>query len=88
MKNIIKSLLAIAGATMLISACSTDVEIKDPANLTDPARSEEYYAALQLTLDKYTDKSIISTDKRWKAEESIYKYRKELDRLYEKVKKK
>ena len=36
MKNIIKSLLAIAGATMLISACSTDVEIKDPANLTDP----------------------------------------------------
>ena len=47
MKNIIKSLLAIAGATMLISACSTDVEIKDPANLTDPARSEEYYAALR-----------------------------------------
>ena len=40
---------------------------------------KEYYAALQLTLDKYTDKSIISTDKRWKAEESIYKYRKGLD---------
>ena len=40
---------------------------------------KEYYAALQLKLDKYTDKSIISTDKRWKAEESIYKYRKGLD---------
>ncbi|MGN1238328.1 MAG: glycoside hydrolase family 18, partial [Muribaculaceae bacterium] len=33
--------------TMLLTACSTDAEIKDPENLTTPERSEAYYAALR-----------------------------------------
>ncbi len=46
MKNIFKMLL-VSAVAFLYAACDTDVEIKNPANLTDPARSEEYYEALR-----------------------------------------
>lgn len=38
----------------------------------------DYYASLEFMLNKWTDESIISTKERWRAEESIYKYKKEL----------
>lgn len=47
MKNISKILLLFIGASCLFAACDTDAEIKDPENLTDPAKSEAYYAALR-----------------------------------------
>lgn len=51
--------------------------------------AEDYYANLQAMLDKYTDKSIISTEERWEAEEDIFKYQqnltKEQQQAYEKA---
>ena len=47
---------------------------------TGKIQEADYYASLQAMLDKYTDKSIISTDERWKAEEAIYKYQKNLSK--------
>lgn len=47
MKSIYKVILLFIGASFLVTACDTDAEIKDPENLTDPARTEEYYAALR-----------------------------------------
>lgn len=47
---------------------------------TGKIQEADYYASLQAMLDKYTDESIISTDKRWKAEEAIYKYQKNLSK--------
>lgn len=41
---------------------------------------KEYYAQLQTILNAFTDEAIISTDKRWEAEEDIYKYRQNLDK--------
>lgn len=38
----------------------------------------DYYASLEFMLNKWTDESIISTKERWRAEEAIYKYKKEL----------
>lgn len=38
----------------------------------------DYYASLESMLNKWTDESIISTKERWRAEEAIYKYKKEL----------
>lgn len=46
MKNIFKMLL-VPVAAFVFAACDTDVEIKNPANLTDPARTPEYYEALR-----------------------------------------
>ena len=53
MKDLFKILLVAVGMTMLVTACDTDVEIKDPTNLTDPDRSEQYYE--QLRAYKKTD---------------------------------
>ena len=49
MKTILKSFLVFLGATITLSACSdwTDTEIKNPENLTDAQRTEEYYANLR-----------------------------------------
>lgn len=47
MKYIYKSILLFLSLSLAVVACDTDVEIKDPENLTDPERSEEYYAALR-----------------------------------------
>ena len=49
MKTILKSLLLFLGATLALSACSdwTETEIKDPANLTDAQKTEEYYENLR-----------------------------------------
>lgn len=47
---------------------------------TGKIQEADYYASLQAMLDKYTDESIISTDERWKAEEAIYKYQKNLSK--------
>lgn len=47
---------------------------------TGKIQEADYYASLQAMLDKYTDESIISTDARWKAEEAIYKYQKNLSK--------
>ena len=38
----------------------------------------DYYASLEFMLNKWTDESVISTKERWRAEEAIYKYKKEL----------
>lgn len=46
MKNIFKMLLVPVAAFVFV-ACDTDMEIKNPANLTDPARTPEYYEALR-----------------------------------------
>ena len=43
MKDLFKILLVAVGISVFITACDTDAEIKDPANLTDPDRSEQYY---------------------------------------------
>ena len=53
MKDLFKILLVAVGITVFASACDTDTEIKDPANLTDPDRSEQYYE--QLRAYKQTD---------------------------------
>lgn len=51
--------------------------------------AEDYYANLQVMLNKYTDESIISTEERWDAEEEIFKYQqnltKEQQQAYEKA---
>lgn len=47
---------------------------------TGKIQEADYYASLQAMLDKYTEESIISTDERWKAEEAIYKYQKNLSK--------
>lgn len=47
---------------------------------TGKIQEADYYASLQAMLDKYTDESIISTDERWKAEEAVYKYQKNLSK--------
>lgn len=47
---------------------------------TGKIQEADYYASLQAMLDKYTDESIISIDERWKAEEAIYKYQKNLSK--------
>lgn len=47
---------------------------------TGKIQEADYYASLQAMLDKYTAESIISTDERWKAEEAIYKYQKNLSK--------
>ena len=47
MKSIYKLLLLLIGASFLVTACDTDMETKDPANLTESAKTEEYYAALR-----------------------------------------
>ena len=47
---------------------------------TGKIQEADYYASLQAMLNKYTDESIISTDERWKAEEAIYKYQKNLSK--------
>ena len=39
---------------------------------------KEYYSRLQAILNAFTDESIISTEKRWDAEEEIYKYQQKL----------
>lgn len=41
---------------------------------------KEYYSQLQAIIETFTDEVIISTDKRWEAEEDIYKYRQTLDK--------
>ena len=50
---------------------------------------KEYYSQLQAIIDTFTDEAIISTDKRWDAEEEIYKYQqnltKEQQQAYEKA---
>lgn len=50
---------------------------------------KEYYSQLQAIIDTFTDEAIISTDKRWDAEEDIYKYQqnltKEQQQAYEKA---
>lgn len=46
-KNIFKVLLLCAGLSFSVSACDTDVEIQNPENLTDPARTEAYYENLR-----------------------------------------
>ena len=53
MKDLFKILLVAVGISVFITACDTDAEIKDPANLTDPDRSEQYYE--QLRAYKQTD---------------------------------
>lgn len=40
-------LLVSVVASMTMAACDTDVEIKNPTNLTEPARTPEYYEALR-----------------------------------------
>lgn len=40
-------LLVSVVASMAMAACDTDVEIKNPTNLTEPARTPEYYEALR-----------------------------------------
>lgn len=40
-------MLLLIGISFVFVACDTDVEIKDSENLTDPAKSEAYYAALR-----------------------------------------
>ena len=47
MKDLFKILLVAVGISVFITACDTDAEIKDPANLTDPDRSEQYYEQLR-----------------------------------------
>jgi hypothetical protein len=47
---------------------------------TGKIQEADYYASLQAMLNKYTEESIISTDERWKAEEAIYKYQKNLSK--------
>lgn len=47
MKNIFKLMLLMAAASLTVTACDTDLEIKNPANLTAPDRSPEYYEALR-----------------------------------------
>lgn len=39
---------------------------------------KEYYSRLQAILNAFTDESIISTEKRWEAEEDIFKYQQKL----------
>lgn len=39
---------------------------------------QEYYAGLEGVLKVFTDESLISTEKRWKAEEDIFKYKQNL----------
>lgn len=39
---------------------------------------QEYYAGLEGMLKVFTDESLISTEKRWKAEEDIFKYKQNL----------
>ena len=46
MKNIFKMLL-VSVVAFMFAACDTDVETKNPVNLTDPARTPEYYEALR-----------------------------------------
>lgn len=46
MKNIFK-LLLLSVVAFIYAACDTDVETKNPANLTDPARTPEYYESLR-----------------------------------------
>lgn len=50
---------------------------------------KEYYSRLQAILNAFTDESIISTEKRWEAEEDIFKYQqkltKEQQEAYEKA---
>lgn len=50
---------------------------------------KEYYSRLQAILNAFTDESIISTEKRWDAEEEIFKYQqkltKEQQEAYEKA---
>lgn len=50
---------------------------------------KEYYSQLQTIIDTFTDEAIISTDKRWEAEEDIFKYQqnftKEQQQAYEKA---
>ena len=50
---------------------------------------KEYYSQLQAIINTFTDEAIISTDKRWDAEEEIYKYQqnltKEQQQAYEKA---
>lgn len=41
-------------------------------------QESDYYASLEKMLNKWTDESVISTKERWKAEEAIYKYKKNL----------
>lgn len=38
----------------------------------------DYYASLEFMLNKWTDENVISTKDRWRAEESIYQYKKQL----------
>ena len=56
MKKIIKSLLMLAVTAFSLTACDTDAEIKDPENLTDAERSEQYYEALRAY--KQTDHAV------------------------------
>lgn len=56
MKDLFKILLVAVGISVFITACDTDAEIKDPANLTDPDRSEQYYE--QLRAYKQTDHTV------------------------------
>lgn len=50
---------------------------------------KEYYSQLQAIINTFTDEAIISTDKRWEAEEDIFKYQqnltKEQQQAYEKA---
>lgn len=39
---------------------------------------KEYYSQLQAIINTFTDEAIISTDKRWEAEEDIFKYQQKL----------
>ncbi|MDD6507660.1 MAG: glycoside hydrolase family 18 [Prevotellaceae bacterium] len=43
----IYSLLLLLGVTFFVASCDTDMEIKDPANLTTSVKTEQYYAALR-----------------------------------------
>lgn len=43
-------------------------------------QESDYYASLEKMLNKWTDESVISTKERWKAEEAIYKYQKNLSK--------
>lgn len=65
--------------------------LKEQKHLVNTGKllERDFYASLQAMLNKYTDKSIISTEERWEAEEEIYKYQqnltKEQQQAYEKA---
>lgn len=47
MKNIFSKILTIAGAALIFHACETDPELKNPADLVNSDKSEQYYENLR-----------------------------------------